>query len=275
MILVPRYAAIIAGTILWDLGAVLQKQAVDRLPGTSLDVGSLLGSPRWLAGLGVTAAGWGLFVFGLQAVGVGAARAVTGGSYVVLALFSILFLRSRLSFGEWAAVIVVTVGILALGATEPAAAGPVGAPALPRLLLAVGCVAAAAAALLLLRRWPLAAFAASAGLLSSVGDLMVKLVTRGPGLPVLAGAAAALVAFYLAGFYLLSRAYKAGTMVAAVVISDFTARLGAVVLGAAVLGEPVAEAGPAGALRAAAFFLVLGGSVLLGRFGTSTLRARP
>ncbi len=73
--------------------------------------------------------------------------------------------------------------------------------------------------------------------------------------------------FYLAGFYMLARAYQAGSVLAGVVISDFTARIGAIFLGAMVLSEPLTGQGSAGLLRLAGFAAVLAGSVLLGRFG--------
>ena len=102
---------------------------------------------------------------------------------------------------------------------------------------------------------------------------MKVLLSVGLALPLIAAAlAVGLVAFYIMGFYMLSRAYQAGTMVGAVVISDFLARLSAIVLGAVALGEPLAGAGMSGALRGAGLLLVLGGSLLLGRFSATTAR---
>jgi hypothetical protein len=153
-------------------------------------------------------------------------------------------------------------------------------------------VLAAAAAFLLLGRpagarrrpllKPLAVFAALSGLLSSVGDLMLKILlsaVESPGpflqrLAPLCAAGAGLIAFYLAGFYMLSRAYQAGTVVAGVVISDIAARIGAIVLGAVVLAEPLRGPGSTGLLRLAGFLAVLGGSLLLGRLGDAGRAAR-
>ena len=63
-----RILAIIAGTVLWNVGSVLQKKAVEVLPGSRLRVLSLISSGRWMAGLLVTSIGWGLYVFGLEKI---------------------------------------------------------------------------------------------------------------------------------------------------------------------------------------------------------------
>jgi hypothetical protein len=76
-----------------------------------------------------------------------------------------------------------------------------------------------------------------------------------------------LIGFYFTGFYMLSRAYQVGTVVGGIVISDFFVRVGAIFLGSIVLSESLGASGHMGALRGVGFLLVLGGSLLLGRFG--------
>jgi uncharacterized membrane protein len=274
-----RYLAIVMGTVLWDVGAVLQKKAIEALPPTRLRVVSLATSGRWMAGLSVTAVGWGLYVFGLDRVPVSTARTITGGSYVVLALFSIIFLKTPLRLPEWLAIVLVTSGILLLGLGAPSVnAGA--ALSLPSVVLGAGCVGLFSLALFSfgkLKRRPAAAlltplvlFAAISGLLSSVGDLLMKtLLSIGFALPWRAAAVVAgMIAFYVVGVYMLSRSYQAGSMVGGVVISDFFARIGAIFLGVLALSEPIAGAGMNGVAHAAGFLLVLGGSLLLGRFGS-------
>ena len=271
-----RYLAIVLGTIMWDVGAILQKRAVSRMPAGRLPVLALLRSREWMLGLLVTAAGWGLFVFGLDEVPISAARAVTAGSYVVLAVFSTVFLRTPLSFAEWAAIVCVTGGILMLGVQGTAGAEPVVPPA-EKLVVGVALVTLFSIPVYLAARFwnhrrgvPLFAFAAFSGLLGSVGDLLTKvclaLAQAAPHVQILplALAGVGLAVFYLTSFYMLSRAYQSGTVVGAVVVSDLFGRVGVLFLGSLVLSEPIGG----GFARAAGFFLVLGGSLFLGRFGT-------
>jgi multidrug transporter EmrE-like cation transporter len=290
-----RYLSIVLGTVFWDAGAVLQKRAVEKLPPSRPRISSLARSAPWMAGLLVTGVGWGFFVFGLDAVSVSAARTITGGSYVVLALFTIIFLKTPLRTVEWLAVVMVTVGIFLLGISETPGAAPLPVPDAHslwlRMSLGVGCMVFLSLGLLRAQgfvsmqpRFPLRPFlffAALSGLLSSIGDLMMKALLfaaggalGGPGFPwLIAGTSAALIFFYLAGFYMLSRAYQGGTMLGAIVVSDFFARIGAIFLGAVVFSDPLAGPGTAGFARAAGFLLVLGGSLLLGRFSGATVRA--
>jgi multidrug transporter EmrE-like cation transporter len=284
---VIRYLAIVLGTVLWDVGAVLQKKAVTLMPSGRLPVLALVGSPGWMLGLLVTAAGWGMFVFGLDQVGISAARTITAGSYVVLALFSTVFLRAPLSLSEWLALACVTIGIVLLGLQETGVSAP-RVPATARLFLGMACITSLSAlvfpALRLLKRSPRAAvvhlfaFAALSGLLGSVGDLLTKvflaLVQQGNSVPA-ALSAAGFIAFYVTGFYMLSRAYQVGTVVGGVVVSDFFGRMGALFLGALVLAEPIGGLERGGLQRALGFLLVLTGSLFLGRFAAGGGKPRP
>jgi drug/metabolite transporter (DMT)-like permease len=279
---VVRYAAIILGTVMWDVGAILQKKAVSGLAAGKLPVSALVSSPLWMIGLLATTVGWGMFVFGLDRVPISVARTITGGSYVVVALFSTIFLRTPLSRVEWLAVAAVTLGIVLLGLQETAGAAPA-APVARTVLVGIAIVTAISALVFFAPRWfrgsaryatiALLAFAALSGLLGSVGDLLTKVflsLFRGAPLPaaLLVVTGVGFVTFYLSGFYMLSRAYQVGTVVGGVVISDFFGRVGALFLGALVLTEPIGGTGAGGLQRATGFLLVLGGSLLLGRFSS-------
>jgi len=284
-----RYLAIILGTVLWDVGAVLQKKAVNRMPGGRLPVLALLGSGEWMLGLLVTALGWGMFVFGLDRVPISAARTITAGSYVVLAVFSTVFLQTPLSLAEWAALVCVTAGIVFLGLQEGPSAAPVIPPA-GGVVLGVAIISVLSVPVFLAPRLlkssqravvSLFAFAALSGILGSVGDLLTKIflaLLQGElpaPVPLLVLTAAGFITFYLTGFYMLSRAYQTGTVVAGVVVSDFFGRVGALFLGSLALSEPIGTPGHGGLQRAIGFLLVLGGSLFLGRFAAAAEAKAP
>ena len=285
--LAGRYVAIVLGTVLWDVGAILQKRAVSRMPQGRLPVIALLRSPGWMLGLLVTTAGWGIFVYGLDKVPISAARTITAGSYVVLAVFSLIFLREPLSLAEWLALAGVTLGIVMLGLQERPAASPI-VPSADKVLIGIACMSFLAVVAFILRQLlksssrarvvSLFAFAALSGLLGSVGDLLTKvllaLVQKAPAAPLLVLTAAGLISFYVTGFYMLSRAYQFGTVVGGIVVSDFFGRVGALFLGSLVLAEPIGGPGSGGLLRAFGFLLVLVGSLFLGRFAAGSKTGR-
>jgi len=139
--------------VLWDVGIVLQKLAVDQVPhitfgrGLPGAVGRLLTSGRWMGGLAASAAGWGLFAFALSFTPVSVARAIQGSGFVILAVFSVLFLRHRLSVVEWCGVALVTTGIAALGIAESSPAAVAGPLSIDRIAPAAGiCLLVCAAA---------------------------------------------------------------------------------------------------------------------------------
>ena len=189
--------------ILWDVGIVLQKQAVDRAQrirfgrATAASLRALLKSGRWLAGLGASAAGWGLFVVALAYIPVSVARAIQGSGFVILAVFSLVFLRHRLSAREWLGVVLVTSGIVALGIANGSSGRVQVHPDLARLMPAVAacllvCAAAYALPILLRMRLPwVIVFSIMAGTLLGLGDVATKVLLGLLGLHGHAVAAAA------------------------------------------------------------------------------------
>jgi uncharacterized membrane protein len=280
--------------LLWDVGIVLQKQAVDRLPRLSLGRGfsagllSLVRSGRWMAGLGASAVGWGLFTLALAFTPVSVARAIQGSGFVVLALFSLLFLGHRLSAREWIGVVLVTAGIAALGIADSstAVAQTAGVPpavhpgvSVPRLLPALAACLLVFLAVFALPRLlktsipPVISFAITAGTLLGVGDVSTKVLLtvlqQSPqGLPVVgaAGAGVCLVVFYVSGFLVLSRAYQHGRAILVTAVSDLCSRLVAILFGLTALGESL-SANPRLRLLAVLGYLgILAGALLLARF---------
>ncbi|HUJ75449.1 MAG TPA: EamA family transporter [bacterium] len=274
--------------VLWDAGIILQKLAVDTLPSIRMDRGlgqsvrRLLTSGRWMAGLAASAVGWGLFAWALAFTPISVARSIQGFGFVILAVFSMVFLRQKLGAADWAGIVMVTAGVAALGLAErtpgEAAASISVWGLLPGviacLLLALGVRGAAA-----LRRDHapgVVVFSISAGLLLGVGDVLTKVAivqVQASAWGVLAVAAAGLVAFYISGFLVLSRAYQHGRPITVTAVSDLCARLVAISLGVAALGEVPAAQPLARVLTVAGFASILTGAFLLSKFGGAELAA--
>jgi len=272
--------------VLWDAGIILQKLAVDRLPRIRMDRGlgrslwRLLTSGRWMAGLAASAAGWGLFAWALAFTPVSVARAIQGFGFVILAVFSMIFLGQRLAAADWAAIALVTAGVAALGLAErapveaeaPVSAGALAAGVAACLVLAVGVRAAAG-----IRRGRapgVVVFSISAGLLLGVGDVMTRTAIRqaqSGAWGAFAAAAAVMVGFYVSGFLVLSRAYQHGRPITVTAVSDLCSRLAAIALGVTALGEVPAAQPLARVLTVSGFAVILAGAFLLSRFGGAEL----
>ena len=276
--------------VLWDAGIVLQKLAVDRFPpitlGRSLrqSLGRLLTSGRWMAGLAASAAGWGLFVFALSFTPVSVARAIQGSGFVILAVFSMLFLRHRLSVREWCGVVMVTAGIAALGIAGSAAGQAQGHLSLGGIIPAVGiCLLVCAAAYALPRalrvRVPLViVFSVIAGTLLGLGDVATKILIEllqrhGLGLDVIVTAAGLLVV-YISGFLVLSRSYQHGRAILVTAVSDLCSRLVAILVGIGALGEALAADPVLKAAQVLGYVSIVCGAVLLSRFGGGEIAGR-
>jgi len=274
--------------VLWDAGIILQKVAVDRLPrirvarGLGQSLRGLVTSGRWMAGLAASAAGWGLFAWALAFTPVSVARAIQGFGFVILAIFSMVFLRQRLAAADWAAIALVTAGVAALGLAErtPAAASaPVSLRALVPgviacLVLAVGV--RGAAALRRGRQPGVVVFSVSAGLLLGVGDVLTKTAigqVQSGSWGRFAMVAAVMVAFYVSGFLVLSRAYQHGRPITVTAVSDLCSRLVAISLGVAALAEVPAPGVLPRVLTVAGFAAILCGAFLLSRFGGAEIAA--
>lgn len=268
--------------ILWDFGIVLQKLAVDKLPRIGLGRGlpaalaSLLGSRRWMAGLAASAIGWGLFAYALSFTPVSVARAIQGSGFVILAIFSLLFLRHRLSAREWIGVALIACGILALGISEsPSTATRAEISIAPLSIAVVACALVCLAALLLPAALkvplpPAVANSIVAGTLLGMGDVATKILIelmQAGGLSYAAGGAAlSLILTYVSGFLTLSRAYQAGRAILVTAVSDLCSRLVAILLGIGALGEALPSGLGPRALAVSGYAAILTGAAFLARF---------
>lgn len=268
--------------VCWDVGVVLQKQAADVLPPLELNrelprtLWTFVTSWKWMGGLVISGAGWGLFAFALNYTPISLARAIQGSGFVILAFFSIIFLKHPLKFWEWTGVIVVTAGIVALGLSEPIGNETTTVFLPLKLVPATLICLAVVFAMFALRKFAnfgfewVVVFSVVAGTMLGLGDVFTK------GILVEAGAKAWLIAFgligpamvffYLTGFFILSRGYQHGRAILVTAISDFCARLVTIFLGIFAMGEAFPAQALYRDLRIAGLVAILGGTVLLARF---------
>lgn len=279
-------ALVAACAVLWDVGVVLQKRAADGLPPLTLGPGlgaalrAFLRSPRWLAGAAASALGYVLFATALTFTPVSVARAVQGLGFVVLALFSRLWLHHRLRWPEWAGVGGVTLGAVLLGLSEPPeAAAPL--VSLQAVVLAAAGVAGVSVALAAVEggvaralRAPGVAVSAGAGGLLGLGDVMTRALAVSAGRAswaALGVLGAALVAAYVSGFFMLSRGYQQGRALVVTGVSDLAARVVALAVGLGALGEALPVEPTLRAQRLVGFGLLLVATAALARFSGEAL----
>lgn len=273
--------------VCWDVGIVWQKQAADTLPKITLgrDIIRILKAfvfdKKWMAGLLISALGWGLFALALNYTPVSLARSIQGSGFVLLAFFSIFFLNHRLKTWEWMGVIIVTAGIVALGLSEPAENETVSVMNASYLVPAVVVCIAVCFAVYAARRifnlgfdW-LIVFSIFAGVLLGLGDVLTKAimvsVDEEKWVTAFGFIPPFLIVFYIAGFLLLSRGYQQGKAMVVTGVSDFCARLVTIFIGVLAMGEVFPEGTMYFALRSVGLIAILFGTILLARFSGEQL----
>jgi drug/metabolite transporter (DMT)-like permease len=143
-------------TTAYNSGLIVEKQALARLPALNgrrvlALAGSLLTSPRWLAGFALMLCGLGLQVLALMFAPVTVVQPVIASGVAIVLVLSRIVLRERLGRGEYACVgvMAVSVVLLALSADGAAAVGfavsgaRMTAVAIPTCLVALAAAASA------------------------------------------------------------------------------------------------------------------------------------
>jgi len=273
---------ITACAICWDIGVVLQKKAADKLPQITLGkdtpkiLGKFVSNPYWMGGIVISGLGWGLFAYALNYTPISLARSIQGSGFVILAFFSVFFLDHKLKIWEWAAVAVVTAGIIALGFSEPPTAQTTSHifPLRLTIAIAIGCVVCFSAYGVKNFfnkgfQW-VVVFSIFSGTFLGTGDVLTKAVMVAANAKSYVTAfgiiGPALVVFYLSGNFLLTRAYQHGRAILVTAVSDFCSRLITIFFGVFAMGEFFPSDPLYRNLRIAGLAAVLGGTVLLSRF---------
>ncbi len=264
-----RLAVVISvlGTCMNSAGLILQKQGVAQSGAARL---RYLGRPRWLLGLALMAAGWGLYVFSIDRAPLYVIQPVQGAGIAVFVLFSLLVLKERVRPGEWAAIAGLIAGALLLGS---AGGGEKAAPP-PLLTLVVfaGTCALISAGLFFVPWKHTAKYVLhgmGSGLLIGCAAVFTKTMTASfmtPGAEAVFGVSLALtIAGNLGGLLLMQSGFAGGRAI--VVVTLQTALTGVVPVAAAftILGEKL-PSGVQGILVILGLAAAVSGSTYLARF---------
>lgn len=224
----------------------------------------LLLQRRWLAGFGIEVVGWLLYVFALALAPLSLVQATAAGGIGILAVMVSRYTGMRLSPVEQLGSVLSVSGLALLGISLVGAhgAGTDGSYLAVGLWLAVSLAGAAVA----LRTAPRLigggpAFGLATGGLFAAGDIATKTAVAGGGH---ASFVAALVVCYALGTMVLQAGFqRANPLVTAGIATLLTNAL-PIVAGMTIFHEPL-PAGAFGALRIAAFALVVVGAVALAR----------
>jgi hypothetical protein len=224
----------------------------------------LLLQRRWLAGFGIEVVGWLLYVFALALAPLSLVQATAAGGIGILASMVSRYTGMRLSPVEQLGTVLSVSGLALLGISLAGAhgAGTDGSYLAVSLWLAVSLAGTALAlrtAPHLIGAGP--SFGLATGVLFAAGDVATKSAVAGGGHAVFV---AALIVCYALGTMVLQAGFqRANPLVTAGIATLLTNAL-PIVAGMTIFHEPL-PSGALGALRVAAFALVVVGAVTLAR----------
>jgi drug/metabolite transporter (DMT)-like permease len=273
---VPAFAAL-AAACAFGVAAALQHQQAGRAPqrrGPSLKLlADVARRPLWLAGLGLSAAAYGLQALALAFGPLTLVAPIVAADLLFALPLAARWSRRPLRPRDWAGCLLVATGVAVFLAVAPPSAGRTAVPA-PGWILAFGIVVVITAAAVGLGR--LAGRATRAGLLAAAAGVMYGLTAAVTASFVRSlrheGAASALahwqpwalITLGIAGITLSTAAFQASTLSASLPIIDTVEPVSGVVIGAFLFGERLA-ASPAGLLlQLAGAGVAVAGILMLG-----------
>jgi multidrug transporter EmrE-like cation transporter len=278
----------VVATSCYQVGTVMQKIGADRMPrlGLTLRQGEVyrafFRSPMWLGGLAFMIAGWAFFLRAIANAPVSIVQPVLGFGLVLLALFSVVFLRERLRPVEWAGVALMVFGVVTLGISGSAKTGAPAALSLPALLVVsvvlIGSLVAAVPLARSNRGVPLPVILGfGAGVLIGLAALYTKglFLSREAGLAWLAWLVflpLVLIA-NVGGLWVQQAGFQQGRALIVVAMNAVTNKVVTIAGGMATLGELLPDDGTLATARVAGFVGVLAGTAVLARFGGEQVAA--
>ena len=263
----------VVGACMNSAGLLLQKQGV-MLAGT--DRLQYLRHPRWLWGLTIMAAGWGMYLFSMAKAPLIVVQPLQGTGIVFFVIFSLLVLKERMQVREWLSVGTLVAGVVLLAAgsdyRSPDNSTSAGRLALfSVIILAVG----AGSFLTVLKKGRRGlntdlVYGTASGLFMGLAAVYTKAMLLQPrgtgGLFPLLLCLVIVAGLNLAGLLLMQKGFGLGKAV--IIVTLQTAFTGAVPVagGILVFSERIAS-GFTGVEQAAGIILTLAGTIVLGRFG--------
>ncbi|MGD0166452.1 MAG: hypothetical protein ABSC51_04065 [Gaiellaceae bacterium] len=251
-----------------DFGYLLQHDVASRVPALSprrplASLRSLLGNYRWLAGIGIEAGGWLLYVGALALAPLSLVQATAAGGIGILAIMVSRFTRVPLTNKERIGVVVSVMGLALLGVSLIGAHGEGSAAG----YLWVGVWLSASAAAAFVCMWLLGrmigagpAWGIAAGILFAAGDVSTKMAVAGG--PENVAFLACLIVFYVVGTGVLQAGFQRGSALTTAGLATLMTNALPIAAGMIVFHEPL-PVGWVGAVRVVAFAAVVAGAVLL------------
>jgi len=251
-----------------DLGYLLQHNVAAKVPALSLrrpvaSLRSLLGNRFWLAGIGVEAVGWLLYVAALALAPLSLVQATAAGGIGILAIMVSRFTRVPLTTKERIGAGVSVAGLALLGVSllgdhrAGAAAGYlwIGIWLVASVLAAALCVGLLGRLIGAAPAWGIAA-----GILFAAGDVSTKTAVAGGSRNI--AFVVCLVVFYVVGTGVLQAGFQRGSALTTAGLATLMTNALPIAAGMTVFREPL-PSGWVGAARVIAFAAVVAGAVLL------------
>ena len=273
-------------TCCYQVGTVMQKVGADRMPRLQLRLGqrdvfrAFLRSPIWLGGIGVTIAGWVLFLKAIANAPVSIVQPVLGFGLCLLALFSVVFLRERLRPLEWTGTALMIGGITLLGLSAAReSTHSLSVSTVPLFAVSFAMLALLAAAIPLARAGfgvpPPVLLGFATGVLIGLGALY----TKGLFLSLENGSAwVAWLVFVplmlianIGGLWVQQAGFQQGRALIVVAMNAVTNKAVSIVGGMATLGELLPAEPRLALARLAGFATILVGTAILARFGEADI----
>jgi len=252
-----------------DLGDLTQYSVASKVAALSLrrpvaSLRSLLGNHRWLAGIGLEAVGWLLYVAALALAPLSLVQATAAGGIGILAIMISRFTHVRLTTKERIGVLVSVMGLALLGVSllgEHGNGSAAGYLWVGVWLIASASIAVVCAGLLgrVIGGGP--AWGIAAGILFAAGDVSTKMAVAG-GLGKIIVFSVCLIVFYVVGTVVLQAGFQRGGALTTVGLATLITNALPIAAGMTVFREQL-PVGWAGVARVVAFAAVVAGAVLL------------